>query len=64
MSEQATGRPSALVGALFAWWAVVLIPVVDQLVGLRTTLEGMGVVTLALVLGGELLWRQDRPEIA
>ncbi len=50
----ATGRPSALVGALFAWWAVVLIPVVDQLVGLRTTLgatlvSGVGLVAVVLV---------------
>ncbi len=45
----ATGRPSALVGALFAWWAVLLLPLVDLLVGVRTTLGAVLVAAVGLV---------------
>jgi len=34
----ATGRQSALVGALFAWWAVALVPLVHAVVPIRSVL--------------------------
>jgi hypothetical protein len=45
----ASGRLSALVGALFAWWAVVLLWAVDRLVGLRSTLGATLVAAVGLV---------------
>ena len=47
----ASGRLSALVGALFAWWAVLLLPLVELLVPVRTTVgavvvAGFGVIAV------------------
>lgn len=50
----AAGRPSALVGALVAWWAVVVLAVVDRWVPLRTPRAALavaltGAVTVAVM---------------
>ena len=42
----ATGRQSALVGALFAWWAVALVPMVNAVRPIRST--GTALVVAAI----------------
>lgn len=45
----ATGRQSALVGALFAWWAVALLPIVNALRPIRSTGAGVIVATIGAI---------------
>jgi len=44
----ATGRQSALVGALFAWWAVLLVPLVNRV---RPIVRQQNAVLVALIGG-------------
>ena len=43
------GRGSALVGALFAWWVLVLILIVDRIRPLRSTWQFLGVITVGAI---------------
>ena len=45
----ATGRQSALVGALFAWWAVALVPLVHAVRPIRSVMAGVVVAALGAV---------------
>jgi MFS family permease len=56
------GRIQSLLGLGFSAFGLVSYPLglLADAVGLRETLAGMGVVTGVLVVGAELLWRQDR----
>ena len=45
----ATGRQSALVGALFAWWAVALVPLVHAVRPIRSTVAALGVATIGAI---------------
>ena len=45
----ATGRQSALVGALFAWWAVALVPLVHAVRPLKSTAAGVAVAAIGAV---------------
>lgn len=45
----ASGRQSALVGALFAWWAVALLPLVHTVRPIRSTRAAIAVATIGAV---------------
>ena len=49
----ATGRQSALVGALFAWWAVALLPLVHAVRPIRSV--GAGVVVAVIGAGAAVV---------
>lgn len=59
------GRIQSLLGLGFSAFGLVSYPLglLADRVGLRETLAGMGVVTLVLVVGAEVIWRRDRGEI-
>lgn len=45
----ATGRQSALVGALFAWWAVALVPLVNAIRPIRSTRSALVVAAIGAI---------------
>ena len=45
----ATGRQSALVGALFAWWAVALVPLVNAVRPIRSTRTALAVAAIGAI---------------
>jgi len=59
------GRIQSLIGLGFSAFGLASLPlgILADAIGLRATLVGMGALTLAFVVGGELLWRQDRIEL-
>ena len=58
------GRIQSLIGLGFSAFGLASLPLgmLADAVGLRQTLVGMGAVTLALVVGGELVWRRNRAD--
>ncbi len=59
------GRVQSLLGLGFSAFGLVSYPLglLADAVGLRQTLAGMGVITIGLVIGAELIWRSSRGEI-
>lgn len=59
------GRIQSLLGLGFSAFGLASLPlgILADAIGLRQTLVAMGAVTLLLVVGGELVWRKDRPEV-
>jgi hypothetical protein len=45
----ASARPSALVGALFAWWAVLLLPLVEALEPVRARVPAIAVAAVGAI---------------
>lgn len=59
------GRIQSLLGLGFSMFGLISYPLGElaDAIGLRRTLAGMGVTTVLLVAGAELLWRSDRDAI-